>query len=145
MVQNGLGSSSDSIKIQFAKNSADLINLAEESERKAEKAQESQQKREQAELDKQRAHLEKMAADIRAFDKYKFDKEQQVRVEVARIDSEKFQKQADSDANMIPDAVQNTMAKEVSEARDRTSTEKIAREDNETKLKIAKLKPAKTG
>jgi len=145
MVQNGLVSSSDSIKIQFAKNSADLINLAEESERKAQKSREAQQKREQEEADKQRASIEKMAADVLALDKYKFDTEQQTRKEVAAIDATKFQRQADADANNIPDVVQNTLAKQITEDKDRTSDEKMAREKNETNLKIAKMKPAKTG
>lgn len=108
MVQNGLVTSAEAAKIQFEKNPVELINLAEESERKAIERQREQQEREER-MQKQQMEMEERRYQMEMeLKKYMFEEEQKTRRYVADRDSEKFLLQNDVNRDGQHDMLRKT-------------------------------------
>jgi hypothetical protein len=146
MVQNGLVTSAEAAKIQFEKNPVEIINLAEESERKAQERRKEQQEREE------RMHQRQIELDKYKYDqelqmrKYEFDEEQKTRRYVAEVDGRKFLLQNDVDMNAQNDMIQKALidndVKREKIAADKEIDEKKLRLE-EKKIEVEKEKVAK--
>lgn len=148
MIQNGLISSSDAIRIQFQDNPAELLNLAETAERKAQERQREQMERQEKMKQEEMQIQMQMAKEAQEFEKYKFDEEMATRRYVAEVDSQKFLLQNDVDRNSQNDLLQKAaMDNEVKREKIK-SDESIAKEklkvENE-KVKVMKMKPRLSG
>lgn len=107
MIQNGLITYPEFIKLNWAKSGAEVISLAEEAQKRREKemqaAAENEQKQQQAMLEHQK-EIEKMRQE---FELLKLDKEIQAKIMGIEIDSRKFANQFDINQNQINDQSEN--------------------------------------
>lgn len=129
MIQNGvIKSFSEVMEIRFKKNSADLMNVAKEAERKAKIAQEEAIKREQENLEKDRQANIQMNKDKIALEKEKFLMQEETKRYIADKAHDQWLAQTDADGNKIPDSVQSTLIKAEVDKLKIESNEKIASE-----------------
>lgn len=117
MIQNGLISFPDLIRLQGAKSWGEIQNIAEHATEEMEKKQAQQQEEQQALLEKQKEIQEQLIEKQREFDLLKQEKELESRERQSVIESERFALQKDIDKDGINDDIQREEAKMVAEQR----------------------------
>ena len=150
MVQNGLITASDLIRIIWAKNGAEIFNIAENADEKAQKAREQAQQDQQRMIEQQQAMQQQMMEFEAQIKMLQQEKDIAKDIVIADINSDRFAKQWDIDQNALSDNIQ--MAREqakvdlemqkrdhMQEDKDRASKEKIEM----AKIKASKNKPQK--
>jgi hypothetical protein len=106
MIQNGLISFPELIKLQWASSGADVLNIAEQAEEKNQKLREEQSRKEQEMLQMQ-AQMQKELANLATqADLEKQNREHQNQLLIAKIESSRFAQQQDIDMNSIDDDLQ---------------------------------------
>ena len=128
MIQNGLISFPELIRLQWAKNYGEVINIAEKAEEKMMERQQQQQQQQQQMQQQAEATQQKMLEMEIQLKMIMQDKDLANKREVAAMDSMKFAAQHDIDKNMVNDGIQKERIKIASQ-------EKIAAMANETKRK----------
>jgi len=155
MIQNGvIKNISEVIKMRFKKNSAELLNVAEEAERKVEAQMQAERKTQLEESEKNRQMQIQINKDNLASEKEKWMYQEETKRYIADKDYEKWVRQTDVDQNQVPDSVQVAMVKANidNESQDKQrdlerdkikSNEKIANSNNKSRERIANKKESK--
>lgn len=109
MVQNGLISFPELVKMQWAKSGAEIQNIAEEADEKMMQRQQKQQEEQQAMLEQQNAMAEQLAQQQQEFEMMKLQMQIAADKEQSIIESTRFAQQKDIDGNKVNDDLQKSM------------------------------------
>lgn len=113
MIQNGLVSFTDLIRIQGAKSWSEIQNIAESAEERMERKQAEEQQRQQEMMEQQQAMQQQLVQMQQEFEMMKQDKELASRERQSQIESQRFALQKDIDGNKINDDIQKAEAEMV--------------------------------
>jgi hypothetical protein len=136
MIQNGLISFPELIKLQWSKNYGDVLNIAEQAEERAEQMRQEQMQQEQAMQEQQMQMQMQMEASRQEFEIMKLQMELEGKLAITAIDSQKFANQYDIDMNKINDG--NEKQQMINEHN--MQVEKLKKELEEKKLALQKQK-----
>lgn len=103
MVQNGLISFPELIRMQFSKSGADLMNIAENAEDRMQKQAQQNRQQEQEQMQQQAELQQQMIKMQQDFELYKQAQEHQNNLQVAEIEAMKYANQMDMDHNQQND------------------------------------------
>lgn len=137
MVQNGLITASDLIRIIWAKNGAEIFNIAEQAEEKQNAARQQAKEEQEALMQRQEEAEKKMMQFEAQIKMLMQDKEIIKDIQLADINSSRFAQQWDIDKNQLSDNIQ--LAREKAEA-DAKALDKQLKVEKEKHAKEMELK-----
>lgn len=138
MIQNGLVSLSDLIKIQGAKSWSEIQNIAEYAEEKMEKKQAEAEEQQKVLLEQQKEMQQEMLQMQQQFELLKQDKELASRERQSQIESQRFALQNDINKNQINDDIERTEAEMIQKQREMIAEMELKMKELEEKIRAAK-------
>lgn len=146
MIQSGIISYADAIKLQWARSGAEILNLASNAEEKMQQNQQAQQQAAQEQQEKQQKLQLDLLEKENQIKMLMQDKELASKERAVLIDSMKFKNQMDVNQDNVSDSNERAAMErdfnKVENDKDRMLKKELAEKDFENKLKIAaKKKP----